>query len=102
VRPRNANQWRDFWHHGGDAELREVLRREWPALRDTSERVSARPAERVAALLGSSAPVRALASELGRIRAEELGVSPDPEADLATAEAVRRWFEAHAAAEPKS
>jgi hypothetical protein len=102
VRPRSANEWRSFWHHGGDAELREVLRREWPPLHGASEQASARPAERVATLLGSNAPVRALASELGRIRADELGSVPDAEADHVTAEAVRGWFDARAAAEPKS
>ena len=102
MRPRSANEWRSFWHHGGDAELREVLRREWPPLRGVSEQASARPAERVATLLGSNAPVRALASELGRIRVDELGATPDPDADRVTAEAVRGWFDAHAPAEPKS
>ena len=102
MRPRSANEWRSFWHHGGDAELREVLRREWPALRDISEEASARSAERVATLLGSNAPIRALASELGRIRIDELGIAPDPGADRLTAEAVHGWFDARAAAEPKT
>ena len=102
MRPRSANEWRSFWHRGGDAELREILRREWPPLRDASEQALARPAERVATLLGSNAPVRALASELGRIRADELAAPPDPETDRATAETVRSWFDAHAAAEAKS
>jgi len=102
VRPRSANEWRSFWHQGGDAELRQVLRREWPPLHDASEHACARPAERVATLLGSNAPVRALASELGRIRADELGAPPDPEADQLSAEAVRSWFDAHAAVDAKS
>jgi hypothetical protein len=95
VRPRSANEWRSFWHHGGDAELREVIRREWPPLHDASEQACARPAERIATLLGSSAPVRALASELGRIRADEVGAAPDPDADRATAEAIHSWFASH-------
>jgi len=102
VRPRSANEWRSFWHQGGDAELRQVLRREWPPLHDASEQACVRPAERVATLLGSNAPVRALASELGRIRADELGAPPDPEADGLSAEAVRSWFDAHAAVDAKS
>src|SRR5438552_8804293 len=73
VRPRSANEWRSFWHHGGDAELRSALRDAWPPLRGAGEQTCARPAERIATLLGSSAPLRALASELGRIRADELG-----------------------------
>jgi hypothetical protein len=96
VRPRSANEWRSFWHHGGDSELREVLRREWPPLHDAAEADCARPAERIATLLGSNAPVRALASELGRIRADELGAEPDPEADRAAAAAIHAWFAARA------
>jgi hypothetical protein len=92
VRPRSANEWRSFWHHGGDAELREVMRSEWPPLQAASEAEAARPAERIATLLGSNAPVRALASELGRIRADELGSEPDPEADRSAAEAIQGWF----------
>jgi hypothetical protein len=92
VRPRSANEWRSFWHHGGDVQLREVPRREWPPLHDASEQACARPAERLATLLGSNAPVRALASELGRIRADELDAAPDPEADRASADAIQTWF----------
>jgi len=98
VRPRNANEWRSFWHQGGDTELRALLRREWPPLQTAVEGVAARPAERIATLLGSNAPVRALASELGRIRADELGVDPDAEEDRTTAEMIQRWFQAHAVA----
>ncbi len=68
------------------------MRREWPPLRDATEADAARPAERIATLLGSNAPVRALASELGRIRADELGSEPDAEADRNTAEAIQSWF----------
>jgi hypothetical protein len=96
VRPRSANEWRAFWHHGGDAELREVMRREWPPLREAPEQACARPAERIATLLGSNAPVRAIASELGRIRSDEIAAQPDPDADRATAEAIHTWFAAHA------
>jgi hypothetical protein len=92
VRPRSASEWRAFWHHGGEAELRVVLRDAWPPLRDTPEDACVRPAERVATLLGSNAPPRALASELGRIRADELGAAPDAEADGAAADAIVAWF----------
>jgi hypothetical protein len=102
VRPRSANEWRAFWHHGGDAELREVMRREWPPLRDAQDADCSRSAERIATLLGSNAPVRAIASELGRIRLHEVGAEPDPEADRATAEAIQSWFAAHAMVDAKS
>jgi hypothetical protein len=99
VRPRSANEWRGFWHHGGDAELRRVLRDAWPPLHGASEEAAARPAERIATLLGSNAPGRALASELGRIRADELGSEPDPDVDRAAAESILAWFQVVAARE---
>ena len=102
MRPRSANEWRSFWHQGGDAELRQVLRREWPPLRDASEQVCARPAERIATLLGSNAPLRALASELGRIRGDELGAPSDPDVDRAAAETILGWFESHRTVDAKS
>ncbi len=91
VRPRSANEWRSFWHQGGEAELRGVLRDVWSPLRDVSDEGCVPQAERIALLLGSSAPVRALAGELGRIRAE-LGEGPDAEADREAAEKVSEWF----------
>lgn len=100
MRPRSANEWRSFWHHGGEAELREVLRREWPPLHDAPEQACARPAERIATLLGSNAPPRAVASELGRIRSDELDAEPDPETDRATADVIVIWFASRAAADP--
>jgi hypothetical protein len=102
VRPRSANEWRSFWHHGGDAELRRVLADVWPPLEGASEQAAARPAERVATLLGSNAPPRAVASELGRIRADDLGIEPDPDADRAAADAVLSWFASRSAADAKS
>ena len=99
MRPRSANEWRSFWHHGGDAELREVLRRVWPPLRGATEGTVARPAERVATLLGSNAPARALASELGRIRGE-LGAVADPDADRAAAAEIASWFESRSVVHP--
>ena len=85
MRPRSANEWRSFWHQGGEAELCDVLRDVWSP--DTSPAQAAR----VALLLGSSAPVHALAGELGRIRAEA-GVDLDPDADRDAAEKVDEWF----------
>jgi len=98
VRPRSASEWRAFWHHGGEAELRTVLRDAWPPLRDAPEEECVRPAERVATLLASSAPSRAVASELGRIRTDELGAAADPEADRAAAETILGWFAAQSVA----
>jgi hypothetical protein len=97
VRPRNANEWRSFWHRGGDVELRGVLRDSWPPLHGASDEACARPAERIATLLGSNAPARALASELGRIRADELDAEADPDVDRAAAETILDWFRAVAA-----
>ena len=85
MRPRSANEWRSFWHQGGEAELCDLLRDVW------SPDASPDQAERVALLLGSSAPVRALAGELGRIRTES-GADPDPQADRMAAEKVDEWF----------
>jgi hypothetical protein len=51
----------------------------------------------VATLLGSNAPPRALASELGRIRADELGAEPDRDADRAAADAIHDWFASQSA-----
>jgi hypothetical protein len=93
MRPRSAGEWREFWHHGGDAELRALLQEQWPPLRSVGDDVAGNQSERVALLLGSAAPPRALAAELGRIRAE-LGASSDPEADRAMAETVDEWFRA--------
>ena len=87
MRPRSANEWRSFWHQGGEAELCDVLRDVW------SPDTSPAQAERVALLLGSAAPVRALAGELGRIRAES-GVESDADADREAAEKVDEWFRA--------
>lgn len=91
MRPRSANEWRSFWHSGGDAELRRVLRAVWPPLHGAPEQTCARPGERIATLLGSNAPPRALASELGRIRAE-LDAEQDADADRAAADAIQGWF----------
>jgi hypothetical protein len=92
VRPRSANEWRSFWHQGGEAGLRDLLREIWQPLHGADAASSARPAERIASLLASNAPLRALVSELGRIRQNELGAPPDAESDQAVATRVLAWF----------
>jgi len=93
VRPRSASEWRAFWRDGGEAELRRVLRETWPPAAEADEEHCARLATRIATLLGSSAPPRALAAELGRIREHELAAArPDPEADADAADRLVDWF----------
>ncbi len=65
MRPRSANEWRDFWRDGGERELNAQLDEFAPY------------SVRIATLLGSNAPVRALVAELGRIREHELGATAD-------------------------
>ena len=86
MRPRSANEWRDFWRDGGERELAAQL--------DEFEPYSVR----IASLLGSNAPLRALVAELGRIRAHELALAPDAERDVAVAERIYSWFETSALA----
>jgi hypothetical protein len=80
VRPRSASEWRDFWRDGGERELAGLL--------DEFEPYSVR----VATLLGSGAPLRALVAELGRIRRHELAAPDDPERDAEVAGVVHDWF----------
>jgi hypothetical protein len=80
VRPRSANEWRDFWRDGGERELHAQLEEFAPY------------SVRIATLLGSNAPLRALVAELGRIRAHELNEPPAPERDAELAERVYAWF----------
>jgi len=80
VRPRSANEWRDFWRDGGERELHAQLEEFAPY------------SVRIATLLGSNAPLRALVGELGRIRAGELGSAPDPARDEELAARVYGWF----------
>jgi hypothetical protein len=84
VRPRSANEWRDFWRDGGERELHAQLEEFAPY------------SVRIATLLGSNAPLRALVAELGRIRNHELGAPADSERDAHLAERVYAWFEASA------
>jgi hypothetical protein len=92
VRPRSANEWRAFWRDGGETELRRVLRETWPPAATVDEEQCAWLSTRVATLLGSNAPARALAAELGRIRAHELAAAPDREADAEAASRLVAWF----------
>ena len=80
MRPRSANEWRDFWRDGGEQQLRAQLEEFAPF------------SVRIATLLGSNAPERALVAELGRIREHELGAAQDPERDAAIAARVYAWF----------
>ena len=67
MRPRSANEWRDFWGDGGERELHAQLEEFAPY------------SVRIATLLGSNAPERALVAELGRIRENELKAPRDRE-----------------------
>jgi hypothetical protein len=80
VRPRSANEWRDFWRDGGERELAAQLGEFEPY------------SVRVATLLGSNAPLKAVVGELGRIREHELRSPPDPQRDEALAATVYGWF----------
>jgi len=81
MRPRSANEWRDFWRDGGERELYAQLAEFAPH------------SVRIATLLGSNAPLRALVAELGRIREHELRAPADPGRDKDLAERVYDWFE---------
>ena len=86
MRPRSANEWRDFWRDGGERELHAQLDEFAPY------------SVRIATLLGSNAPLRALVAELGRIREHELAAPPDPERDAEVAGRIYSWFETAALA----
>jgi hypothetical protein len=81
MRPRSANEWRDFWRDGGERELHGQLEEFAPY------------SVRIATLLGSNAPLRALVGELGRIREHELRAPADPERDAEVAGRIYAWFE---------
>jgi hypothetical protein len=80
MRPRSANEWRDFWRDGGERELAARLEEFAPY------------SVRIATLLGSAAPLRALVAELGRIRAHELAGAADAARDERIARRVHDWF----------
>jgi hypothetical protein len=90
MRPRNANEWRGFWRDGGERELHAQLEEFAPY------------SVRIATLLGSNAPERALVAELGRIREHELKAAHDPERDAQLASRVYGWFERASAARSKA
>jgi hypothetical protein len=81
MRPRSANEWRDFWRDGGERELAAQL--------DEFEPYSVR----IATLLGSGSPERALVAELGRIREHELCAPADPGRDAEVANRITSWFQ---------
>ena len=81
MRPRSANEWRDFWRDGGEQELHAQLEEFAPY------------SVRIATLLGSNAPERALVAELGRIREHELKAASDPQRDAEVGSRVCAWFE---------
>ena len=80
MRPRSANEWRDFWRDGGERDLNAQLDEFAPY------------SVRIATLLGSAAPLRAVVAELGRIRAHELGAAADPQRDEEIAARIYAWF----------
>lgn len=80
MRPRSANEWRDFWRDGGERELHARLDEFAPH------------SVRIATLLGSNAPLRAIVAELSRIREHELGAAEDPARDEEVAARVHGWF----------
>ena len=94
---KGAGEWRDFWRERGMPELAQVLAESWAPL------AAASPAERescgfrIASLLGSRAPVPALAEELGRIRRDELGLAAAPGVDQRVAVTITSWFTSAAA-----
>jgi hypothetical protein len=90
VRPRSANEWRDFWRDGGEQELHAELEEFAPY------------SVRIATLLGSNAPERALVAELGRIREHELGAERNPDRDAELASRVYAWFESSSVARAKA
>jgi hypothetical protein len=81
VTTRTAAEWRDFWRECGERELASRLDEYEPYAR------------RIATLLGSRAPRRALASELARIREHELRRPRDDRRDAEVAARVADWFE---------
>ena len=70
-----------FWRDGGERELHSRLEEFAPH------------SVRIATLLGSNAPLRALVAELGRIREHELGGPPNPARDAELGERIYAWFE---------
>jgi hypothetical protein len=82
MRPRSANEWRDFWRDGGERALAAQL--------DELEPHSVR----IATLLGSNAPLKAIVAELARIREHELRAPADPQRDEELGRRIHDWFHA--------
>ena len=80
MRPRSANEWRDFWRDGGERELHAQLDEFAPY------------SVRIATLLGSAAPLRAVKAELARIREHDLHMPPDAARDAEIAARIYAWF----------
>ena len=80
MRPRSANEWRDFWRDGGERELHAQLDEFAPY------------SVRIATLLGSAVPLRAVVAELGRIREHDLQTPPDAVRDEEIATRIHAWF----------
>lgn len=80
LRPRSANEWRDFWRDGGERELNAQLDEFAPY------------SVRIATLLGSAAPLSAIVAELGRVREHDLRMSPNPARDEEIAARIHAWF----------
>jgi hypothetical protein len=80
TRPRSANEWRDFWRESGERELHAQLDEFAPY------------SVRIATLLGSAAPRRAVVAELGRIREHALRAPADPARDEEIAARIQAWF----------
>jgi hypothetical protein len=91
-RVRSAAEWRDFWRERGERELRLLLWAAWDPIAGASLSEYDACTTRVATLLGSRASCEALAAELGRIRAGELGLDADQAADERAAAKISRWF----------
>ncbi len=88
---RSARQWRVFWETRGLRVLAAVVSAAWPPLGAAGD-AHETCLFRIASLLGSRAPAKALTDELGRIR-HELGQEPDALEDARAAHAVAAWFE---------
>lgn len=93
MRPRSATDWRSWWAAGGEDGLRAVLREAWPPVAAADDATCAHLATRLSTLLGSRAPLRAVAAELGRMRAG-IGAAPNAAEDERAAAIVQEWFPA--------
>jgi hypothetical protein len=72
-------------------ELADLVSASWPPLDDAGDETRETCVFRIASLLGSRAPAKALADELARIRFE-LGEDSSPLEDARAAHAIAAWF----------